>query len=150
MKPAVRSLLTSSSMTFSLSGAKCLFFYLTDLIFGSIFSRWVITSGGMPDISVTDQAKISKFALSRFISCWALDQTVVIQFEPFSQDLLFLMEWRLVVQLVHPFFHSLFGPIYQWIKNLQIDYFMWTSEAALGKLLITMHFSDSVSYRESD
>ena len=69
MKTAVRSLSTSSSMIFYLSGTKGLFFCLTDLTFGSMFSRWVITSGGMPGISVADQTKMSTFALSRFISC---------------------------------------------------------------------------------
>ena len=68
MKPAVRSLLTSSSMTFCLSGAKDLFFCFTGLTFDSIFSQWIIIFEGMPGISVADQAKISVFALSRFIS----------------------------------------------------------------------------------
>ena len=61
--------MTSSSMSFCLSGVKDLFFYLTGLTLGSIFNRWVITSERISDISIVDQTKISAFALNRFINC---------------------------------------------------------------------------------
>ena len=69
MKPTARSLSTSSSMTFCLLGAKDHFFCLISLIFGLMLNRWVITSGGMPGMSVADQVKMSVFALRRFINC---------------------------------------------------------------------------------
>ena len=69
MKSTARSLSTFSSMTFCLSKAKNIFFYLTSMTFGSILSRWVITFEEISDMSVADQAKISTFSLSKFINC---------------------------------------------------------------------------------
>ena len=73
MKSAARSLSISSSIVFYLSGAKLLFFCLTDLNFGSIFNRWVITSGEILGMLVADQAKTSAFLLNRSSSCFRTD-----------------------------------------------------------------------------
>ena len=69
MKLTARSLLTSSSITFCLSGAKDHFFCLTGLTFELMLSRWVITFEKILGISVADQIKISVSALSKFINC---------------------------------------------------------------------------------
>ena len=68
MKSVVKSLFTFLSMAFCLSWVKGLFFCLTGLVFGSIFSQLVITSRKILGMSVGDQANISAFAFSRSIS----------------------------------------------------------------------------------
>ena len=51
MNPVFKSLSTSSSITFYLSKAKLLFFYFTDLYFGSIFILCMIMSAEISSIS---------------------------------------------------------------------------------------------------
>lgn len=53
MNPVAKNLSTSLSMAFCLSGTKLiLFFYQTGLNFGSIFSLRVMTSEGIPNMSM--------------------------------------------------------------------------------------------------
>ena len=58
---AWRSLLTSSLITFYISGAKLLLFCLTGLKEGLTFSLWVITAGSTPPMSSCFQANTSMF-----------------------------------------------------------------------------------------
>ena len=62
---AWRSLLTSSLITFCLSGAKLLLFCLTDLKDGLTFSLWVITAGLIPPMSSCFQANTSMFCFRK-------------------------------------------------------------------------------------
>ena len=64
---AWRSLLTSSFITFCLSGAKPLLFYLTSLKEGLMFSLCVITTGLIPPISSCFQANTSIFCFKKWI-----------------------------------------------------------------------------------
>ena len=58
---AWRSLPTSSSIAFCLSGAKLLLFYLTDLNEGLTFNLWVITARSTPPMSSCFQVNTSMF-----------------------------------------------------------------------------------------
>ena len=64
---AWRSLLTSSLIAFCLSGAKLLFFFLTGLKEGLMFSLCVITAGSIPPISSYFQANTSIFCFKKWI-----------------------------------------------------------------------------------
>ena len=61
---SLRSLLTSSLITFYLSEAKLLLFCLTDLKEGLMFSLCVTTAGSIPPISSCFQANTSMFYFS--------------------------------------------------------------------------------------
>ena len=63
---ACRSLLTSSSINFYLSGVKFLLFCLTDLKEGLMFSLCVITAGSIPLISSYFWANTSMFCFKKW------------------------------------------------------------------------------------
>ena len=64
---ACRSLLTSSSIDFCLSGVKFLLFCLTGLKEGLMFSLCVITAGSIPPISSCFQANTSMFCFKEWM-----------------------------------------------------------------------------------
>lgn len=80
---------TSLAMTFFLYGANILFFYITFLAVGSIFSLWIATLRSNPSMSVVNQANSSLFSLKNLVICMTFVSinsapAKVILFNPFN------------------------------------------------------------------
>ena len=149
MKSIVRSLSTSSSITFCLSGVKCRFFYLTDLTFGLMLSRWVITSEGISDLSVVNQVKILIFALSKFTSyCRSRSDSCDPIWIIFSRSSFFngIETSCLAGSPLSWFFFSL---ICRQVESFQVYYFGWRQRSSIGQAVdlhasLQLHFSSKI------